>query len=110
MTWLAGILGAVCGAVVWSMLLRLPSLLAQWLCRPFGTPRRLAMAISMAFSAIFLGLLAIGVLMALTLLITSGPAVWNDHDLRVIRATVFVSSWVGYAVIPIVIRLENSRT
>jgi hypothetical protein len=55
-------------------------------------------------------LLAIGVLMALTLLITSGPAVLNDHDLRVIRATVFVSSWVGYAVIAIVMRLENSRT
>jgi hypothetical protein len=110
MTWLAGILGAVCGAVVWSMLLRLPSLLAQWLCKPFGTPHRLAMVVSMAFSVIFLGLLAIGVLMTLTLLITSGPTVRSDHDLRVIRGIVFVSSWVGYAVVPIVMRLENSWT
>jgi hypothetical protein len=109
MNWLAGILGAVCGAIVWSMLLRLPLPLARWLCAPFGKPRRGAMIVSMTFSVVFLSLVSVSMLLKLSSVITNGygHTMWSDRDLKILRGIIFISSWLGYAVVPIVMRLEK---
>jgi hypothetical protein len=100
-TW---ILGAIAGAVLWSALLRLPGPLARWLCAPYDRPGRLAMAVSMLVSIVFLLVMVIGALIALSLFIGLPT---HAEDAKKLRGILFVSSIIGFIVIPTLIRLEG---
>jgi ABC-type Mn2+/Zn2+ transport system permease subunit len=104
LTW---ILGAIAGSVLWSAFLRLPGHLARWLCAPYDNPGRVAMAVSMLASVIFLALIVVGALLGLSLMI--GSTVDADNAKK-LRETLFLSSILGYAVVPVLIRIERSFT
>jgi hypothetical protein len=104
LTW---IMGAIVGSVLWAAFLRLPGHLARWLCAPYNNPGRVAMAVSMLVSVAFLTLVVIGALLGLSLMI--GRPVGED-DPKIIRGIVFVSSILGYTLIPLLIRIERLIT
>ncbi len=106
-TTLTWILGAIAGTVLWSGLLRLPGHLARWLCAPYGIPGPAAMMVSMLASVAFLLLLVVGVLLGLELIIHRAP---STEEAKQTREILFISSILGYAAIPVVIRLEAMIT
>lgn len=98
------ILGVIAGAVLWSALLRLPGRLPRWLCAPYDRPGRLAMVVSMLVSIVFLLVTVIGALVALSLFI-GVPA--HAEDAKKIRGILFLSSIIGFVMIPTLIRVEG---
>ncbi|WP_152640569.1 hypothetical protein [Xanthomonas sp. MUS 060] len=105
MTWLIFIVSASVGAVLWSAFLRLPSALARWLCSPFGQPGSFGMVVSLAISIFFLAIVLCAILMGLAYFFEMQAIA--DFSSRKIRGFVFISSLGGYALIPVVIRLEH---
>ena len=101
LTW---ILGAIAGAVLWSAFLRLPGHLARWLCAPFDHPGRVTVVLSMVVSVAFLALMVIGALLGLCQLIDHTA---DAEDAKRLREVLFISSILGYAVIPVLARLEE---
>jgi ABC-type Mn2+/Zn2+ transport system permease subunit len=101
---LVWILGAVAGAVLWSGFLRLPGHLARWLCEPYGQPGRVAMVVSMLISVAALGLVVVGALLGLSQMIGASIA---EGDAKRLRGILFISSILGYALVPVLIRAER---
>lgn len=106
MVWLMWISGAAAGAVGWSALLRFPGRLARWLCAPYGKPDRLGAMVALALALVFLMLAIIGMMIGLSSLFFSETT--PDSMKRKVRGIIALSSLIGYALLPIVIRLERS--
>jgi hypothetical protein len=106
MRWLAAILGFVTGTVVWPAFIRLPPQLARWLCAPYGPPSRLGIISSFLASIMFLTIVLILFFIELSYLITA-PDVPSTLEAKHVRGIVFISSLFGYALLPIITRIER---
>ena len=101
------VLGAVAGSVLWSAFLRLPGYLARWLCAPFDHPGRVAMVTSLLVSLVFLAMAVVGALLGLALIIDRNAV---GEDAKKVLGILWISSWLGYFTIPVIVRLEHQIT